>query len=64
MVCARDANQADDLLDALVAILTDDVNDKARGLATIAEMSGKQIIEGVLQYSNSCYKSVEAAIKK
>jgi len=62
MICARDAAQTDELLSSLTYILTDAGSDTQRGLDAIRQMTGAQIIDGLLAYKNVSYQSVAAAV--
>lgn len=59
MVCARDAERADDLISGLVYILTDCGSDEEKGMAQIARMSGQEIIDTLKTYKKASYDSVK-----
>jgi len=61
MICARDANRADELIDALVGILTDAGLDTESGLARLRGMSGADIVDGIVAYKATSYESVKRA---
>lgn len=62
IICAHEASQTDDVLNYLSYILTDAGGDKERGLETIRQMSGEQIIGGLLAYRDTSYQSVAMAL--
>jgi hypothetical protein len=62
MICARDAQRVDDIITCLCYILTDAGSNKERGIDLIARMNGKQIIDGLIAYKDSAYKSVRSAL--
>jgi hypothetical protein len=64
LICARDANQADELLGRLVGILTYAGSDVDKGLNAIRAMSGREIIDAIVAYRDSNYDSVKSALSK
>lgn len=58
MVCARDAAHSEDTIGTLVYILTDTPGDIEVGMETLRGMTGKDIVDGLLAYRDSAYKSV------
>lgn len=62
MVCARDAEKADDLISSLVYILTNCGSDEERGLRQISEMSGEEIVEALQAYRKKSYDSVKSGM--
>jgi hypothetical protein len=64
IICARDAYHADEVLSSLIYILTDAGDDTERGNVLLKEMSGAQIVDGLLTYINGCRESVKNGIKK
>lgn len=61
MVCARDAARVDEILSEMVAILTSTGGDRERGIAEMKEMSGREIVDGLLGYQARAYESVKMA---
>ena len=64
MICARDAARTDELIDALIGILTDAGSDTQAGLARLRGMSGADIVDGLLAYKAKSYESVKRAYSK
>jgi hypothetical protein len=58
IVCARDYQRANDVVDWLIYILTDAGSDTKLGLASIREMSGDQIVNAIQAWRASNYESV------
>ncbi len=63
MICARDASHAEEALQQLVYILTDAGSDAARGHALLRQMTGEQIVQGLLNYRQKSIDSVRRALK-
>ena len=64
IICARDAYDTEQLLSSLTYILTDAGSDTERGLATIRNMTGDQIVTALLAHVECSRMSVEMAIGK
>lgn len=61
IISARDACRAEEVLDTLNYILIDG---GGKDYLSLKEMSGKDIVDGILEYRGKSYKAVENGIKK
>lgn len=59
MVCARDAARTDEAIQFIMGILTTAGNDHELGLSQLREMTGKQIVDGLVAYQKSAHDSVK-----
>lgn len=64
IICARDAERADEALSFLSYVLTDAGSDLPSGLEKIRAMSGQEIIEGLQKFKSVAHQSVAMALKK
>lgn len=64
IVCAHDIYRVEDIINGLTYILTDAGGDREKGMSILKEMSGKDIIEGLLAHRESTRKSVENGLKR
>lgn len=63
LICARDAERADECLSFLVYVLTNAGSDTESGLAEIREKSAADIIDGLKAFKKSAYDSVAKALR-
>lgn len=64
IICAENVRTAESALSALTYILADSSSGHEASLNSLRAMSGKEIVDGLLAYRSSAYRSVEKALKK
>lgn len=64
MLCSRDFKMASDTLDALGSILTNAGGNQTKMIEQLKEMSGENIVNGLLSYMKINSDSIENGIKK
>jgi hypothetical protein len=64
IVCARDAERADDTIGWLIYILTDVEGGRERSIEAIRQMSGKEIVDGLLAFQLKAYQGVKNGLNK
>lgn len=62
-ICARDASQIDDVLSFLSYVLTDEGADTKAGIAIVREMTGGEIVDGLVKYQEARILSIKNALK-
>ena len=63
IICARDMHLDENCLAHMIYVLTDAGNDRELGLRLIRNLSGAQIVDGLLAHIASCRQSVEAGLR-
>lgn len=62
-VCALAMRDSQRALEHLIYVLTDAGNDRERGLAMLREMSGAEIVDGMLAHIDSAAESIAKGLK-
>lgn len=63
IICARDAYDTEQLISALIYVLTSAGSNANLGLAEIRKMSGDDIVSALLAHVETSRKSVERALR-
>ena len=64
MICARDAQQATDALRLMHTVLTEVPGNPDAANDALRQMTGKQIVDGLLAFIASNHESVNMAIRQ
>lgn len=64
MICARDEMEIEKCVSMMIYRLTDSGSDRDAGIAAISQMTGRDIIEALIDQKEKCLKAVENGFRK